>query len=178
MLYPVPQKWVRTSILKFIVETGDGRTDTLQSGFRRYSRRKKPMDLIFFLCVRQHQRHLSLVHMIEWKPTNLLQLFLSDFFVLIRLMYLFQWYFPPPPQFTALIMTSANLYGTLKIDRFRSQKKENIYHCSTCDFSSSILLCIRGCIQKFPDCFHDINNNSSNKHSLRSNRNDYGGKTH
>jgi hypothetical protein len=35
------------------------------------------------------------------------------------------------------------------------------------------------CIQKFPDWFDsEINNNNKNKHSLRSNTKDYGGKTH
>jgi hypothetical protein len=35
---------------------------------------------------------------------------------------------------------------------------------------------VRGCIQKFPDWVdNEINNN---KHSLRSNTKDYGGKTH
>jgi hypothetical protein len=38
---------------------------------------------------------------------------------------------------------------------------------------------VPGCIQKFPDWVdNEINNNSSNKHSLRSNTNGYGGKTH
>jgi hypothetical protein len=37
---------------------------------------------------------------------------------------------------------------------------------------------VRGCIQKFPDRFDNEIYAYNNKHSLRSNTKDYGGKTH
>jgi hypothetical protein len=37
---------------------------------------------------------------------------------------------------------------------------------------------VRGCIQKFPNWVDNETNTNNNKHSLRSNTKDYGGKTH
>jgi hypothetical protein len=59
-------------------------------------------------------------------------------------------------------------------DKFLRQYEDTLTYEKQC----LIQLCERGCIQKFPDWVDNEIYAYNNKHSLRNNPKDYGGKTH